>query len=291
MELIRDPHVLRALTDGRRDAGQVVALIPTMGALHAGHDALIERARREHDVVVVTIFVNPLQFEAGEDLDRYPRDEAADLARCAALGADAVWAPGRHQMYPPGMDLPHPDPGPVGASFEGADRPGHLAGVLTAVHRLFDVTGPCVAYFGEKDAQQLFLVRRMVAGEGLSVQIVACPTVRDPDGLAVSSRNERLSDEERAQAGCLFLGLSEAAALARSGERNADALVAVIAREVGATPLARLDHAAVIDAETFLPVTTIGGLGGSARALVAARFPNARLIDNLLLPTGEVVAR
>ncbi len=286
MELIRDPVALRAATDAGREGGDTVGLVPTMGALHAGHRSLIQRARQEQTLVVVSIFVNPLQFAAGEDYERYPRDEAADLAICERLEVDIVWAPSGDQMYPPGVDLPAPDPGPVGAQFDGASRAGHFAGVLKVVRRIFDATGPCSAYFGEKDAQQLFLVRRMTQRDGLPIAIVACPTVREPDGLALSSRNVYLTSEERHQAGCLFLGLSEAASLARSGERDANALAAVVAREVGATPLARLDYAAVVDEDSFEPATSIEG-GRSALALVAARFPNVRLVDNLRLPDAS----
>jgi len=281
MELIRTAAGLRALTDRWREAGETVGLVPTMGALHGGHDGLIGRARRERERVVVSIFVNPLQFVHGEDFDRYPRDEDADVARAASLGADTVWAPSVDEMYPPGVTLAEPDPGPVGDVFEGAARPGHFAGVLKAVHRLLDVTGPCAAYFGEKDAQQLFLVRHMVDDLVMPDTIVGCATAREPDGLARSSRNAYLSPEERDQAGCLFLGLSEAAALARAGERSAPVLMAAIAREVGATPLARLEYAAVVDERSFEPIET---LDGPARAVVAARFPSARLIDNLRLP-------
>jgi pantoate--beta-alanine ligase len=284
MELIRTAAELRTTTDRWRDAGETVALVPTMGALHGGHDGLIGRARRERDRVVVSIFVNPLQFVRGEDFDRYPRDEDTDVARATSLGVDAVWAPSLDEMYPPGLALAEPDAGPVGEVFEGVARPGHFAGVLKAVHRLLDVTGPCAAYFGEKDAQQLFLVRRMVDDLGMPDTIVGCVTVREPDGLARSSRNAYLSPEERDQAGCLFLGLSEAAALARAGERSAPVLVAAIAREVGATPLARLEYAAVVDERTFEPVDT---LDGPVRAIVAARFPGTRLIDNLPLPRGS----
>ena len=252
-----------------------------MGALHAGHSSLIRRAREDRDVVVVSIFVNPLQFAGGTDLDRYPRDEARDLEVCASLGVDVVWAPSVEQMYPPDLVLAKPDPGPVGALFEGASRPGHLQGVLKVVHRLFDVVGPTVAYLGEKDAQQLFVIRRMVAGEAMPVEIVACPTVREPDGLALSSRNAALGPDERDQAGCLFLGLTEAAALVRAGESDVHALVASVAREVGATPLARLDYAAIVDEDTFLPARESDR---PVRALVAATFPSARLIDNLALP-------
>ncbi|MEP6973712.1 MAG: pantoate--beta-alanine ligase [Actinomycetota bacterium] len=287
MELIRSAADLTEAADERRLAGADVGFVATMGALHDGHASLIHRARTERDVVVVSIFVNPLQFGPDEDLDRYPRDEAADVALCESLGADIVWAPPADEVYPPGVPLLIDDvacdPGPVGDLFEGAARPGHFAGVLTAVRRLLDVVGACAAYFGEKDAQQLFLIRRMVDRLPLAVTVVPCATVREPDGLALSSRNAYLSSEEREQAGCLFLGLSEAAMLARSGERDPAVLIAAMAREVGATPLASLDYAAVIDEATFTPISA---LDRPARALIAARFPSARLIDNLRLPTA-----
>lgn len=281
MEVIRGADELTHTTASWRTDGWDVGLIPTMGSLHRGHVSLIERARDEAARVVVSVFVNPAQFAPGEDLATYPRDEVGDLELCRRLGVDVVWAPSEAEVYPPGVALLEPDPGAIGETFEGAARPGHLHGVLQVVHRLFDVTGPCRAYFGEKDAQQLFLVRRMVEQMGLPVTIVACPTVREPDGLAFSSRNARLGPEERDQAGCLFLALSEAAALARSGETDAAILVAAMAREIGATPLARLDYAAVVDEATFEPIAHVDA---PARAIVAARFPSARLIDNLRLP-------
>ncbi len=288
MDVIDRAEALRAVTDAARAGGDVVGLVPTMGALHAGHVSLIRRARDERRTVVVSIFVNPRQFSDPADLERYPREEDRDLALCDRLGVDVVWAPDVDEVYPPGVDLPVPVPGPAGSVFEGASRPGHFEGVLTLVHRLFEVTGPCAAYFGEKDAQQLFLVRRMVRLDRLPVEVVGCPTVRERDGLASSSRNDLLSPEEREQAGCLFLALSEAAAMARSGERDANMLVAAMAREIGATPLARLDYAAVIDDRTFERIGSIDP-GVSPRALVAAEFPSARLIDNLRLSGHELV--
>lgn len=281
MELIRDEVTARARTDAWRAEGDVLAIVPTMGGLHDGHASLLRAARSGGDRTAVSIFVNPLQFDDAADLERYPADEEKDLAVCEREGVDLVWAPAVDEMYPPGVELPAPDPGPVGDMLEGATRPGHFAGVLKVVHRLFDVLGPGRAFFGEKDAQQLFLVRRMVAEGDLPIEVVACPTIRDPDGLALSSRNARLGADEREQAGCLFLALSEAAQLARGGERDAAVLVAAMAREIGATPLADLDYAAVVDATTFEPVARIGG---PARAVVAATFPSARLIDNLTLP-------
>jgi pantoate--beta-alanine ligase len=253
VELIRAATGVRNLADGWRSDGLRVGLVPTMGALHAGHASLIEQARARTHRVVVTIFV------------------------------DAVWAPPVGEVYPPGMDLTVPDVGPVGLLFEGAARPAHFIGVLTVVRRLFDVVGPCDAFFGEKDAQQLFLIRRMVSEtpELRETRIAACPTAREPDGLAMSSRNAYLGPQEREQAGCLFLALTEAAERARAGERDPAVLVAAMAREIGATPLARLDYAAVVDEATFEPPVRIDG---PARAIVAARFPSARLIDTLALP-------
>jgi pantoate--beta-alanine ligase len=280
VDLIRSADEIRDLTGAWRGAGHEVGLVPTMGALHAGHDSLVRRARGETDRTLVSIFVNPAQFGPDEGLAGYPRDEDRDLDALRRLEVDAVWLPSVEEVYPPGVPLAEPDPGPVGDTFEGAARPGHFRGVLKVVHRLFDLAGPCRAYFGEKDAQQLFLVRRMVDREGLSIGVVACPTVREADGLAWSSRNRLLAPEEREQAGCLFLALAEAAALARAGERDPAVLVAAMAREVGATPLARLDYAAVVDDRTFQPQTEVAP---PARAIVAARFPSARLIDNLSL--------
>jgi pantoate--beta-alanine ligase len=280
VDLIRTAEDLRRLTADWRATGDV-GLVPTMGSLHDGHESLIRRARTEVSRTLVSIFVNPAQFGPTEDLASYPRDEDRDVERCRALGVDAVWAPPEGEVYPPDLVLLEPDPGPVGETFEGAARPGHLRGVLKVVHRLFDVTGPCRAYFGEKDAQQLFLVRRMVRERSLPVTVVPCATVRASDGLAYSSRNARLGGDEREEAGCLFLALSEAAGLARGGERDAAILVAAMAREIGATPLARLDYAAVVDDDTFESTDRVIG---PARAIVAARFPSARLIDNLLLP-------
>ena len=285
MELMRDVTSLRDRADAWRAEGLSVGLVPTMGALHDGHVSLIRRARDETDRVVVTIFVNPLQFGEATDLARYPRDEARDVGICERVGVDLVWAPPVEEVFPLGASLARPSPGPVGELYEGAARPGHFAGVLQAVRRLFDVVGPAAAYFGEKDVQQLFLVRRMGSDEPvLGMRIVGCPTQREPDGLARSSRNAYLGTEERVQASCLFLALTEAAERARAGERDANVLVAVMAREIGGTPLAKLDYAAVVDDETFEP---IGRIVGPARAIVAARFPSARLIDNLLLPEPD----
>jgi pantoate--beta-alanine ligase len=254
-----------------------------MGAFHEGHRSLMRRAVDERDMTVVSIFVNPLQFGDARDLETYPRDEESDLAAAEREGVDLVFAPSVDEMYPDGEPEVTVDPGPLGERFEGASRPGHFRGVATVVAKLFAVVGPCAAYFGEKDAQQLAVVRRMVRDLSLPVEVRCGPVVREPDGLALSSRNRLLSPEQREAATCLFLALSEAAELARAGERDAGRLVAAMAREIGATPQARIDYVAVVDEDTFEELPAIAG---PARALVAARFGGVRLIDTLLLPTA-----
>jgi len=283
VEVIRAIAMARKVCDAARSAGRTVGFVPTMGAFHDGHVSLMRRARDERDHAVVSIFVNPLQFRPGEDLSRYPRDEDRDLSIAGQLGVDVVFAPSVEEMYPAGRPEVTVDPGPLGDRLEGAARPGHFRGVATVVTKLFDVVGSSTAYFGEKDAQQLAVVRRMVRDLSLPIEVEGCPTVREPDGLATSSRNAYLSPEQRDAAGCLFLALSEAAQMARGGERDAATLVAAMAREIGATPEARIDYAAVVDDETFEEVATIAG---PARALVAAKFGETRLIDNLLLPVS-----
>ena len=282
MEVIGTLAATFDATEFARGKGGTVGFVPTMGAFHEGHLSLIRRAKAERDFVVVSIFVNPLQFGDPADLAAYPRDEERDLEQARELGVDVVFAPPVEEMYPAGEPEATVDPGPVGQRLEGASRPGHFRGVATVLAKLFHAVGPSAAYFGEKDAQQLAVVRRVVGDLSFPIEVVACPTVREPDGLAMSSRNARLSPEQREAAGCLFLALSEAAELARSGERDAAPLVAAMAREIGATPQARLDYAAVVDDDTFEELRTVDP---PARAVVAARFGDVRLIDNLLLPT------
>ncbi|MEX2204389.1 MAG: pantoate--beta-alanine ligase [Actinomycetota bacterium] len=269
-------------TEAARAKDDRVGFVPTMGAFHEGHLSLIRRARADRDLVVVSIFVNPLQFADPADLAAYPRDEQRDLELARKLGVDVVFAPTVEEMYPAGEPEATVDPGPVAERLEGASRPGHFWGVATVLAKLFHAVGPSGAYFGEKDAQQLAVVRRVVGDLSFPIEVVVCPTVREADGLAMSSRNARLSPEQREAAGCLFLALSEAAELARSGGRDASRLVAAMVREIGATPQARLDYAAVVDDDTFEELRTVDR---PARAVVAARFGDVRLIDNLLLPT------
>jgi pantoate--beta-alanine ligase len=225
--------------------------------------------------------VNPLQFTSHEDFATYPRTIEQDRAVAESLGVDVAFVPEEGELYPGGRPEVAIDPGRLGDRLEGASRPGHFRGVLTVVAKLLNLVGPCRAYFGEKDAQQLTLVRRMVSGLNFPATVVTCPVVRDPDGLALSSRNSRLPAEHRRAAPVLFEALSDAATRARLGERSADVLKAEIARRIGGEPLAKLDYVAIVDEGTWEEVRSIHG---PARALVAAYFGEVRLIDNVALP-------
>jgi pantoate--beta-alanine ligase len=258
--------------------------VPTMGALHAGHRALLRAGRMlagSAGTVIVSIFVNPLQFRPGEDLDRYPRTLDDDLVMCADEGACAVFAPSAAEMYPGGKPDVTVDPGPMGRVFEGAFRPGFFGGVLTVVLKLFNVIRPDVAVFGEKDAQQLALVRRMVRDVDLDIAVESVPTVRDADGLATSSRNGYLSAADRALA--LALPRALHAGQARSAEGAAAALLA--AQEIlRAEPALAVDYVAVVDPRTFTEVHP--GQEGPAVIVAAARVGSTRLIDNVPVVLG-----
>jgi pantoate--beta-alanine ligase len=252
-----------------------VVLVPTMGALHTGHLAHVRRARELGDTVVVSIFVNPLQFGPTEDLDRYPRTLDADVAALRAAGADAVFAPSAAEMYPDGETGTRVTGGPVTRLFEGASRPGHFDGMLTVVAKLLVIVSPDVATFGRKDAQQLFLVRRMVRDLNLPVRIEPIDIVREADGLALSSRNRYLSAEERSQALALSGALRAAADAAAGG---VTAALEAARGELARAALVELDYVTVVDPDTFLPVDD--DHRGEALALVAARVGSTRLIDN-----------
>jgi pantoate--beta-alanine ligase len=274
--------VLRKELDRERAAGRTVGLVPTMGALHAGHAALIRRSAAECDVTAVTIFVNPLQFTVDEDLSRYPRNLAADLELAGEAGAAVVFAPPVEEMFPGGRSATTLHVAGLSEGLEGASRPGHFDGVATVVARLFNLAGPSRAYFGEKDFQQLAVVRRMVADLALPVTVVACRTVRDHDGLALSSRNEYLSAEERAAAPVLIRALAAGAeAIGGAGrDRHAGEVRRLMARTVAAEPLALLDYAEVVDPDTLVPLDVVAP-GTEVRLLIAAWVGGTRLIDNL----------
>lgn len=278
MIVTTEPAEFRAFLDKERRDEKLVGLHPTMGALHAGHVANIERAAAECDVVAVTIFVNPLQFGPHEDFASYPRDLAADTARAAGAGADIVLAPGTKAMYPE-EPLVTVHVKQVADVLEGRYRPGHFDGVATIVAKLFALAGPCRAYFGEKDYQQLVVVRHLARDLSLPVDVVACPTVREPDGLAMSSRNAYLGPAERRAAPALYRSLLAGRRAVEERGVTAPAEVRVAMVEVARRePLLELDYAEVVDAYT-LEVPAV--LAGEARLLVAGRVGKTRLIDNL----------
>ncbi len=286
MDVIESAEGFRLACENARSSGAVIGFVPTMGALHQGHARLLGQARQDCGVVAMSIFVNPLQFNSPRDLAAYPRTLERDLAQAGSLGVDVAFVPSEDEMYPGGRPEVSVDPGPLGERLEGRSRPGHFRGVLTVVAKLFNLVGPSRAYFGEKDAQQLALVRAMVASLDFPVIVVSCPTVRDPDGLALSSRNGLLSPQQRSAAPVLFEALSDAATRARTGERSADVLRAEIARRIGSERLARIDYVAIVDDVTWEDIARIDG---PARAVVAAYFGDVRLIDNLPLPVGASV--
>jgi pantoate--beta-alanine ligase len=268
---------LRTRLDAERAAGRTVGFVPTMGYLHDGHASLMRAARAETDVVVVSIFVNPLQFGPAEDLEAYPRDLERDTALCAEAGADVIFAPAVDEMYARPV-LTTVSVAEVSAPLEGEHRPSHFAGVATVVAKLFSIVGPCRAYFGAKDFQQVAVVRRLAADLSMPVEVVACPTRRERDGLAMSSRNVYLDDAERAAAPVVHTALQAGAAAIAAGERSPAAVRELMAQIITAEPLAELDYAAVVDADSF---TVPDPLAGDLRLLAAVRFGRARLIDNV----------
>ena len=283
MKVVRTVEELRGQVAVLRQRGKSVALVPTMGALHAGHVALLRRARAECDAVVLSIFVNPAQFNDSADLAAYPRTETDDLAVAEQAGTDLVFAPPAEQVYPPGFSATVALHGPMVDTFEGAMRgSAHFAGVTTVVSKLFHMVGPDRAYFGQKDAQQLRVVGAMVTDLDMDVEIVAVQTVREPDGLALSSRNVRLAPAERESAVSLSRGLEAARVRFDRGERSSPALIAA-AREPMAAVGIEPEYLAVVDDRTFLPVQVIGR---PAVLVVAAPVGGVRLIDNIPLPTA-----
>jgi pantoate--beta-alanine ligase len=268
---------VRAALDDARRGRRTVGLVPTMGYLHEGHVSLMARARAETDVVATTIFVNPLQFGAGEDLDKYPRDLERDSRLAQGAGVDLLFTPPVEEMYP-GPVLTSVSVAEISAPMEGASRPTHFAGVATVVAKLFNIAGPCRAYFGEKDFQQLAIVRRMAADLSFPVEVIGCPTVRERDGLAMSSRNAYLTAEEREAAPVLFKALQSGAAVIKAGEDDPEEVRRLMANIIEAEPLARLDYVEVADPDTLQPTTEIAG---TLRLLGAIRLRRARLIDNI----------
>lgn len=267
------------LRRARHELAQPVGLVPTMGFLHQGHLALVKAARAQNVSVAASIFVNPKQFGPAEDLASYPRDLDRDLKLLDEAGVDLVFVPSLDEMYPPGFSTVV-DVGPIGDVLEGARRPGHFRGVATVVARLFALSQPQRAYFGQKDAQQCVVVRKLTAELGFPTEVVVVPTVREPDGLALSSRNVYLNATERVAATVLSRSLRAASTRFQAGERDAEALRGLVRTMVVAEPLASLDYVSVADATTLAEMDRIDG---PALVSMAARFGKARLIDNVLL--------
>ena len=278
MEIIRTIEAWQAVRATWQDAAGV-GVIPTMGYLHAGHLSLVGMARQQQARVAVSIFVNPLQFGPSEDLAAYPRDEAHDLALLAAAEVDAVFIPSAAEMYPAGFATQITVSGPLTERLEGARRPGHYAGVATVVSKLFAIMRPTHAYFGQKDAQQLAVVRRFVADLNLPVQIIAGSIIREHDGLAMSSRNIYLSPVERAAALVLQHALAVAQTAINNGERRAEAIRAIVGDSIAAEPLATLDYVDVVDPATFLPLAVVQP---PALLDLVVKIGKPRLLDNFL---------
>jgi pantoate--beta-alanine ligase len=282
---IRTNAEIRAHVARAREAGRSIGLVPTMGAFHGGHYALMRAARERCDEVVVSLFVNPAQFEEAADLAAYPRSEERDAAEAADLGVDVLYAPPVEEVYPPGFATSVRVDG-LSDVLEGAERgPGHFAGVCTVVTKLLNVVQPDTAFFGQKDAQQVAVLRRMVRDLDLPVELAIVPTVREPDGLAMSSRNGRLAPDERRRAVALSQGLRAAEAAIAAGERDADTIAAAArAAMEGVEP----EYLALVDPDSFEPVTTVDG---RVIVAVAARIGATRLIDNTIVHTAATPER
>jgi len=279
MQTIASPLDMSAWSEAERTAGRRIALVPTMGFLHRGHASLIEAARQRADRVILSIFVNPLQFGPQEDLARYPRDFERDRKLAETHGVDVIFAPTAEAMYPEGFET-HVEVEQLTRGLCGASRPSHFRGVTTVVAKLFHQTRPHLATFGEKDFQQLAAIRRMVRDLDFGIEIVACPTVREPDGLALSSRNSYLDATERRAAICVPRALEAARELYAAGERDSLRLVAAARRVIGDERLAHIDYVSVVDAESMTEIATADS---PALLAIAVRVGKTRLIDNCVL--------
>ena len=279
MKVIRSVHQMAARARRLQRQGKRIGVVPTMGALHEGHASLIRAAAAHNDVTIVTIFVNPLQFGPREDAARYPSQLAQDARCAAAAGATLVFAPRVSEIYPPGFQT-RLVPGPLGDRWEGRARPGHFSGVATVVAILFDLTRPTDAYFGQKDYQQARIITQLIRDLGLPIRTHLLPTVREPDGLAMSSRNAYLNPAQRAQAAVLSAALQRLRARIRAGSRRVTPLLAEARALIAAQALVRLDYLAIVDAQTLEPIRSVRG---RTAILVAAWVGRTRLIDNILV--------
>ncbi|HMU33386.1 MAG TPA: pantoate--beta-alanine ligase [Pyrinomonadaceae bacterium] len=280
MEIINRRQRIFSISRKFRREDKKVGFVPTMGALHAGHLRLVEESRRRSDITIVSIFVNPAQFNDKADLEKYPRDLTQDAAMLAELGVDYIYAPDVEEVYPPGFST-YVDVEGLTDVMEGSSRPGHFRGVATVVTILFNTIRPDIAFFGQKDAQQVAVIERLTRDLGFEMEIAVLPTVREASGLAMSSRNERLSDEGREKAVVLINALREAKKAFKNGERNAADLAQIVRTVIEEEPSAELDYVAIVDRETLQPIEKIG----DSEVLLAAaiKIDGVRLIDNVIL--------
>ena len=284
MEIINRRQRMASISRKLRRENKTIAFVPTMGALHEGHLALVREARASSDVVIVSVFVNPEQFNDKTDLERYPRDLTSDAALLAEFEVDYLFAPEESEMYPKGFSTYVYVEG-VSEGLEGASRPGHFRGVATVVTILFNAIRPDLAFFGQKDAQQVAVIRRLTADLGFETEIVVVPTIREESGLALSSRNRVLSEEEREKASVIYRALRAAKMAFKQGERDAAKLIGYVTKAVDTEPLATIDYVSVVDSKTLEPVERVG----DTETLIAAavRFGTVRLIDNVVLNRGQ----
>jgi pantoate--beta-alanine ligase len=280
MEIINRKQRMASLARKLRRENKTIGFVPTMGALHEGHLKLVEEARQMCDVVIVSIFVNPAQFNDKKDLEKYPRDLTTDAARLTEYQVDYIFAPDEQEIYPEGFST-YVYVENLTETLEGASRPGHFRGVATVVTILFNTIRPDFAFFGQKDAQQVAVIKRLTIDLGFDTEIVVIPIVREESGLALSSRNRILSEDERERAAILYKGLREAKLAAKNGERNAANLAEIVRKTIETEPLAMIDYVAVVDNETLEPIEKVGD--SPVLIAVAARFGNVRLIDNTVL--------
>lgn len=280
MEIINRRQRMFSISRKLRREEKTVGFVPTMGALHAGHLELVKEARQRCDVVIVSIFVNPKQFNDGGDLEKYPRDLTADAAMLAEYEVDYVFAPELHEIYPEGFST-YVNVEGLTETLEGASRPGHFRGVATVVTILFNTIRPDLAFFGQKDAQQVAVIKRLTTDLGFETEVVVLPTVREESGLAMSSRNALLSDEERSKAVVIIEALREAKTAFKKGERNAADLTEIVEKRLADEPLARTDYVAVVGRDSLQTIDKIGD--DEALIVAAVYFGNVRLIDNVIL--------
>ncbi|MDP6964914.1 MAG: pantoate--beta-alanine ligase [Acidimicrobiales bacterium] len=280
MEIVTSVKDFQNFLNERRNLGKEIGFVPTMGALHEGHTSLIDTSVRQGKTTVVSIFINPLQFSDEEDLDDYPSSLEKDEETCSKHKVDLLFCPTQKEIYPKGMPEPE-EIGEIGKILEGKSRPSHFQGVATVVARLFEIVGKACVYFGEKDFQQMMVVNDLVRRRRFPVEIVACPTVRQIDGLALSSRNVYLTEEQRVDAPVLYRALTAGAELISDGEKNSENLKKLISAIVVNESNGDLDYVGIVDSETFTPLDSLNDSGKQIRILIACDFGTARLIDNI----------